>query len=505
MPRVTTPPATRAASWTCWHRPAAGTWSRTRTAPTPPSSRRRRDPTSSARSRCSSRRASTSPAGCRRWRSTSPPWARSSPPRPTRGSPTRTGSPASPPAWASRLLPRGTTRLSANAARLRRLAPPWGVGLDPALPARTLVLTAPSSALYAETAESLVGLGAAHLTVDGAGHRVQDDPRTTGPAAGALAVLTRRATAGTCLDFHAGSGTPPSDRGRGPRRSHRSPRVRAPLRGQQRPATPGDQRTVTTRRDRERLHRHGHLWSDRGARDGRLPIASRAAPAPWGVRRGNPRGIRGRPFAVGSQVYDRNSTRRRRRRRSARTSGSRSGPRVADEPSAGHRSSTSDGRSGHQPREPRPESGRAPVIADHLPHGAMPRRRVPRRASRCRRSTSRSHRAPRSARQPGRRSCDVHGTSAWTARRPGTTTLGGSGRRPHATPSIIDVAERRGDAPILVIVEQHVRIGDVPDSERSLRRGRASVTPRAGPAVHCATITSAADRARCHPSGGSRR
>ncbi len=69
--------------------------------------------------------------------------------------------------------------LSANAARLRRLPPPWGVGLEPALPARTLVLTAPSGPLYAETAESLAGLGAAHLTVDGAGHRVQDDPRTT--------------------------------------------------------------------------------------------------------------------------------------------------------------------------------------------------------------------------------------------------------------------------------------------------------------------------------------
>jgi pimeloyl-ACP methyl ester carboxylesterase len=72
--------------------------------------------------------------------------------------------------------------LSADAARLRRLSPPWGVGLraEGRLPVRTLVLTAPSSPLYAETAESLVGLGAAHLTVDGAGHRVQDDPRTTG-------------------------------------------------------------------------------------------------------------------------------------------------------------------------------------------------------------------------------------------------------------------------------------------------------------------------------------
>ena len=72
--------------------------------------------------------------------------------------------------------------LEANAARLRLLAPPWGVGLRPelGLPVRTLVLTAPSSALYAETADSLADLGAVHRTVAGAGHRVQDDPRTTG-------------------------------------------------------------------------------------------------------------------------------------------------------------------------------------------------------------------------------------------------------------------------------------------------------------------------------------
>ena len=78
-----------------------------------------------------------------------------------------------PPSWSE--------ELEANAARLRRLAPPWGVGLRPedGLPVRTLVLTAPSSALYAETAASLADLGAVHLTVEGAGHRVQDDPRTT--------------------------------------------------------------------------------------------------------------------------------------------------------------------------------------------------------------------------------------------------------------------------------------------------------------------------------------
>jgi pimeloyl-ACP methyl ester carboxylesterase len=72
--------------------------------------------------------------------------------------------------------------LEANAGRLRRLSPPWGVGLRPdaGLPVRSLVLTAPSSALYAETATALTRLGAVHRTVTGAGHRVQDDPRTTG-------------------------------------------------------------------------------------------------------------------------------------------------------------------------------------------------------------------------------------------------------------------------------------------------------------------------------------
>ncbi|KRF34648.1 alpha/beta fold hydrolase [Nocardioides sp. Soil805] len=72
-------------------------------------------------------------------------------------------------------------RLEDNAARLRQLSPPWGVGLRPevGLPVRTLVLTAPSSPLYAETARSLAALGAVHRTVPGAGHRLQDDPRTT--------------------------------------------------------------------------------------------------------------------------------------------------------------------------------------------------------------------------------------------------------------------------------------------------------------------------------------
>lgn len=68
--------------------------------------------------------------------------------------------------------------LRARVDRLRALRPPWGVGLRPELPVRTLVVTSGWSSLYEQTAAALVALGARHLTVEGAGHRVQDDPRT---------------------------------------------------------------------------------------------------------------------------------------------------------------------------------------------------------------------------------------------------------------------------------------------------------------------------------------
>ena len=69
--------------------------------------------------------------------------------------------------------------LEERVSRLRALSPPWGVGLrsELGLPVRTLVITAGWSPLYDETAASLVDLGAKHLTLEGAGHRVQDDPR----------------------------------------------------------------------------------------------------------------------------------------------------------------------------------------------------------------------------------------------------------------------------------------------------------------------------------------
>lgn len=63
--------------------------------------------------------------------------------------------------------------------RLRALRPPWGVGLRPeqGLPVRTLVVTGGWSPIYEQTAEALVAQGARHVTLEGRGHRVQDDPR----------------------------------------------------------------------------------------------------------------------------------------------------------------------------------------------------------------------------------------------------------------------------------------------------------------------------------------
>ncbi|MCM0638868.1 FAD-dependent monooxygenase [Cellulomonas wangsupingiae] len=70
-------------------------------------------------------------------------------------------------------------QLRASVDRLRALRPPWGIGLrtQQGLPARTLVVTGGSSRMYEETAEALVALGAQHVALEGAGHRVQDDPR----------------------------------------------------------------------------------------------------------------------------------------------------------------------------------------------------------------------------------------------------------------------------------------------------------------------------------------
>jgi pimeloyl-ACP methyl ester carboxylesterase len=72
-------------------------------------------------------------------------------------------------------------RQEAEAARLRLLAPPWDVGLQPGpLDVLSVVVTGGARELYEETAAALVGLGATHRTLDGAPHRVQDDPRAVG-------------------------------------------------------------------------------------------------------------------------------------------------------------------------------------------------------------------------------------------------------------------------------------------------------------------------------------
>ena len=70
--------------------------------------------------------------------------------------------------------------LDARVSRLRSLLPPWGLGLTRgAVGVRTLVVTGGVRPLYEETAMSLVDAGARHLVLEGAGHRIQDDRRTT--------------------------------------------------------------------------------------------------------------------------------------------------------------------------------------------------------------------------------------------------------------------------------------------------------------------------------------
>lgn len=69
--------------------------------------------------------------------------------------------------------------LEREAARLRRLRPPWDTGIvtEDGLPVPTVVVTGGWSALYDETAEALVALGATAVELPGAGHGVHRDPR----------------------------------------------------------------------------------------------------------------------------------------------------------------------------------------------------------------------------------------------------------------------------------------------------------------------------------------
>ena len=69
--------------------------------------------------------------------------------------------------------------LEREAARLRRLRPPWRTGIvaSDGLPVPTLVVTGGWSPLYDETAEALAALGAETVELPGAGHGVHRDPR----------------------------------------------------------------------------------------------------------------------------------------------------------------------------------------------------------------------------------------------------------------------------------------------------------------------------------------
>lgn len=71
--------------------------------------------------------------------------------------------------------------LDARVRRLRALRPPWGRGLrtDTVASVRTLVVTGGSTPLYEETAHALVGAGARHHVIAGAGHRPQDAAEAT--------------------------------------------------------------------------------------------------------------------------------------------------------------------------------------------------------------------------------------------------------------------------------------------------------------------------------------
>jgi pimeloyl-ACP methyl ester carboxylesterase len=68
--------------------------------------------------------------------------------------------------------------LGDRVSRLRAMSPPWGLGITDVHP-QTLVVTGGGRPLYEQTAMSLTKLGARHRILEGAAHRVQDDPRAT--------------------------------------------------------------------------------------------------------------------------------------------------------------------------------------------------------------------------------------------------------------------------------------------------------------------------------------
>jgi pimeloyl-ACP methyl ester carboxylesterase len=78
--------------------------------------------------------------------------------------------------------PKGTAgELEAKGTLLRAIVPPWTFDVDPTVPSRipTLVVTGGGAPMYGEIAAVLGNEGAAHLVLEGTGHRPQDDPRST--------------------------------------------------------------------------------------------------------------------------------------------------------------------------------------------------------------------------------------------------------------------------------------------------------------------------------------
>lgn len=77
--------------------------------------------------------------------------------------------------------PKGTAEeLEAKGTLLRAIVPPWTFGVDLTVPSRipTLVVTGAGEPMYGEIAAVLANEGAAHLVLEGTGHRPQDDPRS---------------------------------------------------------------------------------------------------------------------------------------------------------------------------------------------------------------------------------------------------------------------------------------------------------------------------------------
>ncbi|MDA1359857.1 alpha/beta hydrolase [Glycomyces luteolus] len=78
------------------------------------------------------------------------------------------------------VAPKGAAdELEAKGTLLRAIVPPWEFDVDLTVPSRipTLVVTGAGAPMYGEIAAVLANEGAAHLVLEGTGHRPQDHPR----------------------------------------------------------------------------------------------------------------------------------------------------------------------------------------------------------------------------------------------------------------------------------------------------------------------------------------